>query len=68
MANYPSREEIERRAYEIYEERGCEGGRELEDWLAAERELSQRSSAPQRKGAGVAGRQREVYAGSHSGN
>jgi len=32
-------EEIRRRAYEIYLERGAEPGLELEDWLQAEREL-----------------------------
>lgn len=32
-------EEIRRRAYEIYCERGEQPGRELDDWLQAEREL-----------------------------
>jgi hypothetical protein len=32
-------EEIRRRAYEIYRERGDQPGRELDDWLQAEREL-----------------------------
>jgi hypothetical protein len=32
-------EEIRRRAYEIYIERGEHPGRELDDWLQAEREL-----------------------------
>jgi hypothetical protein len=32
-------EEIRRRAYEIYRERGEQPGRELDDWLQAEREL-----------------------------
>jgi len=32
-------EEIRRRAYEIYLERGEQPGRETEDWLQAEREL-----------------------------
>lgn len=37
---HPSREqEIRRRAYDIYLERGAQAGRELEDWLQAEREL-----------------------------
>jgi hypothetical protein len=35
----PSHEEIRRRAYEIYLERGCHPGDELDDWLRAEREL-----------------------------
>jgi len=35
----PSRDEqIRRRAYEIYLERGEQPGRELDDWLQAERE------------------------------
>ena len=34
-----SQEEIACRAYEIYEERGSEPGRDLEDWFEAEREL-----------------------------
>ena len=32
--------EIRRRAFEIYLERGSEPGRDLEDWLEAERELT----------------------------
>ena len=32
-------EEIKRRAYEIYLERGEQPGRELDHWLQAEREL-----------------------------
>jgi hypothetical protein len=32
-------EDIRRRAYEIYLERGEQRGRELDDWLQAEREL-----------------------------
>ena len=37
-------EEIARRAYEIYQARGSEPGRELEDWLQAERELRDQRS------------------------
>ena len=36
-------EEIRRRAYELYEERGCAPGRDYEDWLSAEREILARS-------------------------
>jgi hypothetical protein len=35
----PSQEEIERRAYEIFLERGCTDGHAEEDWLQAEYEL-----------------------------
>jgi Protein of unknown function (DUF2934) len=37
----PSQEEIELRAYEIYLKRGGEKGNELDDWLAAEKELTE---------------------------
>ena len=33
-------EEIRRRAYELYEARGCKEGRELDDWLRAEAEVA----------------------------
>lgn len=33
------RASISLRAYEIYEQRGCESGCELEDWLQAENEV-----------------------------
>lgn len=36
-------EAIARRAYELYERRGGEGGHEIEDWLQAEVELTARS-------------------------
>ncbi len=45
MARTPSRDEIERRAYELYEQRGCEDGHDEEDWFAAERELSEQPAA-----------------------
>jgi len=35
----PNHDEIRRRAYEIYPERGGLPGQELEDWLQAEREI-----------------------------
>jgi hypothetical protein len=35
----PTREQIRQRAHEIFVARGGEPGRELEDWLQAEREL-----------------------------
>jgi Protein of unknown function (DUF2934) len=41
MGRTPSREEIEKRAYEIYEERGRENGHAEEHWLAAEQELAE---------------------------
>lgn len=34
----PNHDEIARRAYQLFEERGREPGREWEDWFRAERE------------------------------
>lgn len=34
-------EQIRLRAYELYEQRGGENGRELDDWLQAEAEVTQ---------------------------
>jgi hypothetical protein len=39
VGNAARDEDIRRRAYEIYLERGEQPGRELDDWLQAEREL-----------------------------
>jgi hypothetical protein len=39
VGNSARDEEIRRRAYEIYLERGGQPGRDLDDWLQAEREL-----------------------------
>ena len=33
--------DVARRAYELFQERGCEPGRDLDDWLRAERELKE---------------------------
>ena len=38
-ASEPSRDAIARRAYELYLARGGADGREIDDWLQAEREL-----------------------------
>jgi len=43
LATEPSQsleEEIRRRAYELYEERGREDGHDLDDWLRAEAEIT----------------------------
>jgi hypothetical protein len=45
----PSRTEISRRAYALYLLRGCEGGKDVEDWLTAEKELSDESTASKAK-------------------
>ena len=38
----PTKKQIETRAYELYLQRGCEDGHDVEDWLNAEKELKQR--------------------------
>jgi hypothetical protein len=35
-------DDVARRAYEMFCERGCEHGHDLDDWLQAERELELR--------------------------
>lgn len=37
----PSETQVQQRAYELFLERGCEHGRDIEDWLEAERELTE---------------------------
>jgi len=37
--NVPPRDRIRERAYELYESRGCESGRDEQDWLRAEQEI-----------------------------
>jgi hypothetical protein len=38
-----TKDEINHRAYALYLMRGCEQGRDVEDWLRAERELTDES-------------------------
>jgi hypothetical protein len=37
-------EQVRRRAYELYEQRGREDGHELDDWLQAESEVVQQKA------------------------
>jgi len=39
-------DQIRERAYELYEERGREHGHDLEDWLCAEQEITQKEVRP----------------------
>jgi hypothetical protein len=39
---FPTKMQIEARAYELYLQRGCEDDHDIEDWLIAEKELNQR--------------------------
>jgi hypothetical protein len=41
----PSAAEIARRAHELYLQRGGEHGKDVEDWVRAEKELSDKSIA-----------------------
>ncbi len=45
MTRTRSTEEIERRAYEIYEQRGREEGHALEHWVIAEQECASASKS-----------------------
>lgn len=35
----PSRSDVERRAFELYCQRGCQDGFDVQDWLQAEQEI-----------------------------
>jgi hypothetical protein len=58
MADFPIREEIELRAYDLYVERGGEDGHDVEDWLEAERQLLEAEEAPPKQRSVAAGRDR----------
>jgi hypothetical protein len=47
----PTQDEIALRAYHIYLERGCTPGNPFDDWVRAERELTENSIKPRRKPA-----------------
>jgi len=46
LTSTPTVEEIRARAYEIYIERGQREGEDLEDWLRAEKELTENIRKP----------------------
>ena len=48
-ASSPSPDEVARRAYEIYQFRGANHGADFDDWLEAERQLSQTVAPPKEK-------------------
>ena len=50
VGNVVGDEQIRLRAYEIYLERGEQPGRELDDWLQAERELESEPLSPAQAG------------------
>jgi hypothetical protein len=43
--------DIARRAFELYCDRGCEDGHDVDDWLNAERELRDASTSPAARAA-----------------
>jgi hypothetical protein len=45
LASTPSLEEIRQRAHELHLEGGCMHGRDLDDWLQAEREIKEKQQA-----------------------
>jgi hypothetical protein len=46
---FPTVDRVEKRAYEFYIARGCADGYDVEDWLAAERELKLVEVSPKPK-------------------
>jgi hypothetical protein len=57
------KEQIERRAYELYLESGCVDGRDVENWLTAEEELREEyenRESPVKKSATVAAQNGKV--------
>ena len=38
-ATIPIHDQVSKRAHELYESRGCEHGKDQQDWLVAEREI-----------------------------
>jgi hypothetical protein len=59
MADFPTREEIQLRAYDLYVERGCQDGHAEDDWLEAERQLVEAfgasTEAPRKQRSATAG-------------
>jgi hypothetical protein len=52
-----SKEDIAHRAYQLYIARGCEPGKDIEDWVRAEKELTDEVvAAPGKAMATAAGR------------
>jgi hypothetical protein len=49
-AKLPTAEQIEQRAYALYLERGSQDGHALEDWLTAEREMTELSKLSEPSG------------------
>jgi len=45
----PSHDAIAARAYQIYQERGCTPGDPMQDWLRAERELTEKPKKASRR-------------------
>jgi hypothetical protein len=41
VAALPVRDAVALRAYELFQERGCEPGRDIDDWLRAEHEIEE---------------------------
>lgn len=73
----PTDEQIAQRAYEIYIARGAEEGREIDDWLTAEKELSRqafpssetlRATPASQKASSEEGSQRDSAARPNRGN
>jgi hypothetical protein len=61
------RDMIARRAYELYEERGCADGDDLDDWLRAEAEVGASMGGPNKGMIEMAKRRRQSVAAGNRG-
>jgi hypothetical protein len=60
MRQEPDHDEIARCAYELYLSRGAEDGRDVQDWLQAEHQLTKAQKAPAKKSAARSAQRRSV--------
>jgi Protein of unknown function (DUF2934) len=60
LGQQPDHDEIARCAYELYLSRGTEDGRDLQDWLEAERQLTKAPKRRAKKPAAPSPRRRSV--------
>ena len=60
LGQQPDHDEIARCAYELYVSRGAEDGRDLQDWLEAERQLTKAPKRRAKKPAAPSPRRRSV--------
>jgi len=63
--DFLAKEQIERRAYELYLQSGCKNGKDVENWLTAEKELTKELAGdvlPAKRRSGTVGRRKRSEA------